>query len=86
MIQKVNVPVKVLLSADTDPSKTKPLRIIWAKRYYDVIRVTFHHKRYEGRALVHEYFVETDNFVMRLIMNSSTLSWILMEVTDYESN
>jgi hypothetical protein len=86
MIQKVNVPVKVLLKSDTDPQKTQPLRIIWAKRYYDVIRVTFHHERWEGRKLMHEFFVETDDLVMRLVMNSSTLSWTLVEVTDYESN
>jgi hypothetical protein len=86
MIQKVNVPVKVLLKSDPDPKKTLPVRISWANRIYDVKRVTFHHEKYEGRHLYHEFFVETNEIVMRLKFNSSTLSWVLMEVTDYESD
>lgn len=86
MIQKVNVPVKVLLKSDQDPKNTLPLRVIWANKQYDVKKVTFHHQRYQGRHLYHEFFVQTENLVMRLMFNSTNLTWTLVEVTDNESN
>ena len=86
MITKVNVPVTVYLKSDSIKHKSMPVRILWAKQQYDVIKLNWHYKKWFGRTLCHEYHVLTKTLYMHLRFNTETQEWLLMEIDDGESN
>jgi hypothetical protein len=86
MIQKVNVPVTVYLKSDSLTHKSMPVRILWARQQYDVKKLSWHHKKWFGRTLCHEYFVLTNSLHMHLRHNTETQEWTLMEIDDGELN
>lgn len=86
MIQKVRVPVSVLLEFDSKLRKVAPKLVHWDGLDYLVTKVGFHHTFREGRTLVHIFSVDTKTLFFRLKLNTDNLHWVLEEISDGETD
>jgi hypothetical protein len=82
MIQRVSVPVSVILVFDHTTRSTQPHHLLWEGRPYKVTRVGLHHTYREGRTLHHVWSVATSTLFFRLNLDTETLVWTLEEISD----
>ena len=82
MIQRVSVPVSVILAFDHTTRRAEPRRILWEGRPYVVTQVGLHHKYRDGRTLHHVFSVATATLFFRLVLNTESLVWTLEEISD----
>ena len=82
MIQKVRVPVSVVLDFDHRRRVCRPTTIVWEGKDYPILKVGLHHTYREGRTLYHVFSVASKTLFFRLVMNTETLFWTLEEIAD----
>jgi hypothetical protein len=85
MLQKLNVPVSVILSYNHKTKKTIPRKLLWENKEYQITRVGLHHHYRQGRTLYHVFSVESPTLFFRLVLNTDDLHWKLEEISDGES-
>jgi len=82
MITKIDIPVSVTLSFDSDKRKIFPKWVIWNGRLYPVVKIGLHHTFRRGSTLFHVFSVASKNLFFRLVFNTETLHWRLEEIAD----
>jgi hypothetical protein len=75
MTEVINERVKVGMS-DT------PKWVKWKNRVYEIEKIGLHYNLREGRTLYHIYSVSTKTLAMKLRLDTETLNWRLMEVSN----
>lgn len=86
MIQKLDLPVSVLLSFDHKKRISVPKKLLFEGREHLISKVGLHHTFRDGRVLYHVFSVANDTMFFRLVLNTETLGWTLTEVADEETN
>lgn len=86
MIQKISIPVSVILSFDAQKRIVIPKRVRFDGKIYEIIKIGFHHTVRNGRTLFHVFSVASDTLFFRLVLNTDNLHWVLEEISDGESN
>jgi hypothetical protein len=82
MVQKINEPVSVSFSFDSNLGKLYPKSIIWKGHLYPIVKLGFHHTYRRGRDLFHVFSVIGKSMFFRLVLNTENLHWRLEEVSD----
>jgi hypothetical protein len=75
MRQTLDAPVVVVFGG-------RPLKIVWNGRDYRVNKVGLHHTYRDGRVLFHVFSLTADGVFFKLVLNSESLNWRLVEVAD----
>jgi len=86
MIQKISVPISVALVYNHKKREVKPVKVVWENRSYMITRIGLHHTVRQGRTLFHIFSVESKELFFRLVFNTDSLSWMVEEIADGESN
>ena len=86
MIQKLSLPVSVILEYDQSSRVSMPKKVKFEGRYYDIIKLGFHHIYREGKTLYHVFSVASSSLFFRLVLNTDSLQWMLEEICDGEVN
>jgi len=86
MIEKIDTPVSVSFSFDSDRRNVEPRALVWNGRLYGIKKIGFHHKFRKGRTLFHVFSVASKNLFFRLILNTENLHWKLEEISDGTPN
>ncbi len=86
MIQKLDVPVSVLSVFDHRTRTTMPKKVLFDGREHKIIKIGFHHTFRDGRTLYHVFSAASESMFFRLVLDTDTLSWRLLEVHDGETN
>jgi len=84
MLQKVKVPVSVILEYNSKLRRVFPKSVHWDGNDYPVTKVGFHHTFREGKTLIHVFSVDTPSLFFRLRLNTDNLQWTLEEISDGE--
>ena len=67
---------------DRVKGKVMPYILRWQGQIFKPTKLGYHHTVFEGRTLMH-YFHVTDNaMAFKLKLNTETLTWTLIEVSD----
>ena len=82
MHETINEEVSVIALYDRKNRATKPLRVKWQGKVYEITKIGYHHPYRDGRVKMHVYNVATETLAMRLELNTETLHWVLKEVSD----
>ena len=82
MIQKVSLPVSVVLSFDHKTRSVCPRIILWEGRRFTVDRLGYHHTYRQGKTLFHVFSVAASGNFFRLVLDTANLFWRLEEVSD----
>ena len=80
MPETINEPVSVTLWSNHTTRKVLPYSLYWHGRKYSITTVGLHHTVWEGRRLFHIFSVSDGNTFFKLVMDSETLAWKLIEV------
>lgn len=80
MPETINEPVSVTLWSNHTTRKVFPYSLYWHGRKYSITTVGLHHTVWEGRRLFHIFSVSDGSTFFKLVMDSETLSWKLIEV------
>lgn len=83
MTNKIFEPVSVNLSYNSKKQIVQPKYIGWRNRIYTVNKLGFHHTYKRGTTLFHVFSVTTETLAFKLLLDTSTLHWLLEEVEDY---
>ncbi len=86
MSEIVNETVSVALASDQGKKQVFPYALYWRGRHYRLNKVGLHHTLREGRVLLHVFSVSDGNTFFRLVLNTETLTWKLLEVDDENNN
>lgn len=86
MIQKIDLPVSVVLVFDHKKRLTKPAKVLYEGREHAIEKVDFHHTYRDGRTLYHVFSANSSSMFFRLVLNTDTLNWRCEEVDDGETN
>jgi len=86
MIQKLQTPISVALVFNHKKREVKPCKVMWEGRPYSITKIGLHHTYRQGRTLFHVFSVESKELFFRLVLNTESLSWIVEEIADGESN
>lgn len=82
MITKLNQPISVNFSFNSDQVQVYPKWLFWNHRLYPVQKVGLHHTFRRGRTLFHVFSVVSKTLFFRLILNTDTLHWRVEEISD----
>jgi len=82
MITKINTPVSVSFTFDSETKKINPKALIWRGRLHAIKKVGLHHKFRRGRTLFHVFSVVSNSTYFRLILDTESLHWNLEEISD----
>ena len=80
MPETINEPVSVTLWSNHTTRKVLPYSLYWHGREYSITTVGLPHTVWEGRRLFHIFSVSDGNTFFKLVMDSETLAWKLIEV------
>jgi hypothetical protein len=80
MSETINEPVSVAFWSSYEPRKIFPYSIHWHGRRYLITHVGLHHTYREGRVLIHVFSVTDGSTFFKLLLNTETLEWRLMEI------
>ncbi len=82
MFEIINEKVSVLSKYDRETGSVFPAKIKWQGRVYNIKSVSYYHRIREGRTIFHIFHVTDSVLDFKLKLDSETLHWFLMEVTD----
>jgi hypothetical protein len=82
MHEYINERVSAITSYNRDTGKVVPAKIRWQAKIYTITSVSYYHKIQEGKNIQHIFHVTDGNMDFKLKLDSETLRWTLMEVTD----
>jgi hypothetical protein len=80
MPETINEPVSVTLWSNHKTRKVLPYTLYWKGRQYRITTIGLHHTVWEGRRLFHIFSVSDGNTFFKLVMDSESLAWTLVEV------
>lgn len=80
MPETINESVSVTLWSNHKTHKTLPYSLYWNGRRYIINTIGMHHTIREGRRLFHVFSVSDGSTFFKLIFDSETLGWKLIEV------
>lgn len=80
MPEVINEPVSVVLWSNHKTRKILPYSLYWHNRRYVIATIGFHHTIWEGRRLFHIFSVSDGNTFFKLVLDSETLAWKLVEI------
>jgi len=86
MYEKINEQVDVITVYKRIGGTVAPYQIRWNGRVYKITKVGYHHKVKEGRFVYHYFSVSTSSIAFKLRLDTETLHWTLMEVSDGNPN
>lgn len=82
MFEIINERISVLTKYDREDGQVIPIKIKWQTRIYTIVSVSYYHKVREGRNIQHIFHVTDGNMDFKLKLDSETLHWTLLEITD----
>jgi len=82
MAEKIKEPVSVSLIFDHRKRKTLISHVLWHNQPYKITNQGLHHTYKQGSTLIHVFSVASDTISFRLVLDSSSLIWILEETYD----
>ncbi len=82
MSQRINESVSVSLTFDSKKKTVHPKVIVWSGRLYAIKKVGLHHTVRRGKTLFHVFSVVSGTLFFRLVLDTSTLHWVLEEISD----
>lgn len=82
MHSKLSEPVSVVLGYDSRTRTTRPLSLTWAGTNYPVLKIGLHHTYHHGDILYHIFSIASRELFFRLKLDTTTLHWVLEEVSD----
>ncbi len=80
MPETINEPVSVLLWSNHKTRHVVPYSISWHGRRYRMTTIGLHHTIWEGRRLFHIFSVSDGTTYFKLMFDTETLAWKLLEV------
>lgn len=86
MIQRIDEPVSVTTFFEATTNTIFPKVVIWKNRSYPITRLGLHHHYRHGTTLYHIFSVASHSHFFRLKLDTTSLRWILEEISDEQSN
>lgn len=83
MIERLNIPVSVLLWCDHTTRQVHIRCLRYDGRDYDIRRVSYRFTRRAGRTLLHIFSAVSDGANFKLALNTDSLVWTLEEIHAY---
>ena len=81
-MENIDVPVSVSFVFDSEARSVEPRHLKWNGRIYEIEKIGLHHTFREGRILYHVFSLSTKTLFMKLCLNTETLDWRLLEISD----
>ncbi len=85
MHEIINEKISVVTVYDRIKSTVIPKRLKWQGRIYDITKLNYYKPKRAGRNILHTFHVSNDANDFLLQLDSYTLHWTLLEVTDGNS-
>ncbi|OGK08795.1 hypothetical protein A2767_02700 [Candidatus Roizmanbacteria bacterium RIFCSPHIGHO2_01_FULL_35_10] len=85
MHEFINEKISVVTVYDRIKGTVIPKRIKWQGRIYDITKLSYYKPERVGRNIVHTFHVSNEAMDFKLRLDSYTLHWTLIEVTDGNS-
>lgn len=85
MLYEPEEKVSMMLVFNKDKSIVKPYKMRWGEKYVTFTEVTYHHIIRKGMDLTHVFHVTDGSMDYRLHLDTRSLHWKLMEVSDGNS-
>lgn len=82
MNEFINEKVSVISKYDRTKGTFLPVKLRWQGRVRTVTKLGFHYTKREGRKLVHIFSVTDAHLCYYLSLDTETLHWTLLEVSD----
>lgn len=82
VIQIISEPVSVELLSSRQSRRIIPKSVFWRGRLYPVTKLGLHHSYRQGRVLFHIFSVVSKSLFLRLKLNTETLFWEIIEISD----
>ena len=82
MITKLDLPVSVSFTFDSERRSIEPKALVWNGKLHAIKKVGLHHKFKKGRTLFHVFSVASNAMFFRLVLNTDTLHWRLEQISD----
>ena len=82
MVEKINEKVSVITVYNREKKTVRPLKVRWHGREYEITKTGYIWKEWEGRTRIHCFAVSTSAMAFKLRLNTETLEWLLVEVSD----
>jgi hypothetical protein len=83
MIETINEKVEVITRFRLLPKPvTEIYKIRWRGREYQITKLAYHHKVWNGRTRLHKFAVSTSVMDFRMTFDTENLVWVLEEVSD----
>lgn len=82
MHKKVNEPVSVNLAFNHKKRTSSPTLIIWNNKQYKITKKGLHHTYKKGDTTFHVFSVATETINFRLVLDGTSLNWVLEEIYD----
>lgn len=86
MIEKINERISVISSYNRDNGQVTIHKVRWNGRTYQITKIGYHHKVREGRNIFHVFHVNNNALSFKLQLDTETLSWWVLEVSDGNPN
>lgn len=85
MPEPINESVSVTLWSNHKTHTTLPYGVYWHGRRYRITTIGMHHTVWEGRRLFHIFSVSDGTTFFKLVLDTETLGWKLVEVESQPS-
>jgi hypothetical protein len=83
MIETINEKVEVITRFRLLPKPVTDIyKIRWRGRVYQITKLAYHHKVWDGRTRLHKFAVSTNVMDFRITFDTENLFWVLEEVSD----
>ncbi len=82
MIEKIHERVSVITSYNRDKGEITIHKLRWNGYDYRITKLGYHHKTREGRNIYHIFHVNNESLSFKLQLDTETLVWWILEVSD----
>ncbi len=82
MIEKLQEKVSISMYYNRTNGAVMPHIMRWQGRLIQLTKLGYHHQTYEGRTLIHYFHVTDGHLAFKLKLNTTSLHWTLVEVSD----
>jgi len=86
MMTQINESVSVDLLSNHKTGRVYPWVIAWRGRKYKITNTGLHHHIRDGRTLCHVFSVTDGNMYFKVVLNTETLQWKLLETGDFQTS
>lgn len=85
MLEQLNEKVSVVTVYNKEKGTVTPFKMKWKNNEIIFEEVTYHHLIRKGRLIIHVFHLSAYGMDYRLHLNTDTLHWKLIEVSDGNS-